>query len=381
MTRNTIPKLKIGFVLDDGLDKPDGVQQYILSLGNWFKQNGHEVRYLVGETKRKDIPEVIELSKNLKVSFNGNKLSIPIWPKVRKIKSTLKKERFDVIHVQLPFSPVMGSRVLASLPKNTAAVGTFHILPLNDSLVYRLGNKATALSIRSGLNRIDKNFAVSKPAQDFAKKVYKIDSEVLGNPIVIPESLPPKKRDTSVFKITFLGRLVHRKGCLTLLQAVNNLDSKYKNRLRVKIGGTGPDRKKLEKYAADNNLGSIVTFHGFIEEKDKMQFLRDSDVAVFPSKGGESFGIVLTEAMASRGPVVLAGDNPGYRSVLESEEMLFDPDNYKALSKMIEGCMDDLNDLERLFSHQQKLVKNYDINKIGERLLVNFRSIVQNKNK
>lgn len=381
MIKSTTPKLKIGFVLDDGLDKPDGVQQYILSLGDWFKQNGHEIRYLVGETTRKDLPDIIELSKNLKVSFNGNKLSIPIWPKLGKIKSVLKNEKFDVIHIQLPFSPVMGGRVLANLPKNTAVAGTFHILPLSNSSLYHLGNKATALSIRSGINRIDKNFAVSKPAQDFAKDVYKIDCEILGNPIKIPENTPARKKSSEIFKIVFLGRLVHRKGCLTLLKAVNNLDSTHKKKVRIKIGGVGSEAKKLEEYVKSNNLNRIVSFSGFIDEKDKMQFLRDSDIAVFPAKGGESFGIVLTEAMASSGPVVLAGDNPGYRSVIESDDALFNPNDYTALSDKIKAYMNNPESLNELFNRQQKLVKNYDINKIGERLLVNFTAIVQNKNK
>ncbi|HEX5797882.1 MAG TPA: glycosyltransferase family 4 protein [Candidatus Saccharimonadales bacterium] len=383
MTKDTITKLKIGFLLDDGLDKPDGVQQYILTLGKWFKHNGHEVRYLVGESKRKDIPELIELSKNLKVTFNGNKLSIPLWPKIKKIKSTLKKEKFDVIHVQVPFSPLMGNRVINSLPNETAVVGTFHILPLKNTSFYSLGNKATAASIRSGLRRIDKQFSVSKPAQKFSKEMYKIDSEVLPNPIKLQKTLKKSKdfNKISKFKIAFLGRLVPRKGCLTLLEAINDLDEEHKKKVQVSIGGTGPDRKALESYVRSKNLENTVKFYGFVEEAAKNKFLNESDIAVFPSKGGESFGIVLTEAMASFGPIVLAGDNPGYRSVLENEKLLFDPSDFKKLAEKIIYFMDHPSEMNAAFNFQQKLVKNYDIDKIGERLLVNFRSIVQNKSK
>lgn len=383
MTKGTTAKLKIGFVLDDGLDKPDGVQQYILTLGEWFKQNGHEIRYLVGESKRKDIPELIELSKNIKVSFNGNKLSIPLLPKLKKIKTTLQEEKFDVIHIQVPFSPVMGGRVLANVPKNTAVIGTFHILPLSDSLPYRLGNKATATSIRSGLSRIDKLFSVSKPAQKFAKKIYKIDSEVLGNPIKIDPVKGSKKNfnDTHNLTVVFLGRLVRRKGCLTLLKAIAALNIELRRKIQVKIGGTGPDRKMLEDYVKSHDLNKNIKFYGFIDEADKHKFLKESDIAIFPSMGGESFGIVLTEAMAASGPVVLAGDNPGYRSVLESDEALFDPNSYTDLSQKITEYIKAPMDLNKVFERQQKLVKKYDIDKIGERLLVNFGSIVQNKNK
>ncbi|MEX2014543.1 MAG: glycosyltransferase family 4 protein [Candidatus Saccharimonadales bacterium] len=383
MTKDITAKLKIGFLLDDGLDKPDGVQQYILTLGEWFQHNGHEVRYLVGESKRNDIPELIELSKNLKVTFNGNKLSVPFWSKTRKIKETIEEEKFDVIHVQVPFSPLMGNRVINNLPKNTAVIGTFHILPLKDSFFYRLGNKATALSIKSGLRRIDKHFSVSKPAQKFSKEVYKIDSDVLPNPVRLGKILLKSKDFSRIskFKIAFLGRLVSRKGCMTLLEAIDNLDEEHKKKVQVKIGGTGSDRKTLENFVKTRGLGNIVKFYGFIEEDDKHRFLNESDMAVFPSKGGESFGIVLTEAMAAQGPIVLAGDNPGYRSVLENDKLLFNPNSFAELSSKITGFMDNPSSMNTAFTYQQKLVKNYDINKIGERLLVNFRLIVQNKNK
>lgn len=383
MTKGTTAKLKIGFVLDDGLDKPDGVQQYILTLGEWFKQNGHEIRYLVGESKRKDMPELIELSKNIKVSFNGNKLSIPLWSRLKKIKTTLQKEKFDVIHIQVPFSPVMGGRVLANVPKNTAIIGTFHILPLSNSFAYRLGNKAMAVSIKSGLGRIDKHFSVSKPAQEFAKKMYKIDSEVSGNPIKLNVTEDNKNDFSNIDNLTivFLGRLVRRKGCLTLLQAINNLDSELSKKIRVKIGGEGSDRKMLEDYIKSHNLTGVVKFYGFIEEPDKQKFLKESDIAIFPSMAGESFGIVLTEAMASSGPVVIAGDNPGYRSVLESNEALFNPNNYKDLSLKIAEYIKTPRNLNKMFEQQQKLVKRYDVNKIGKSLLVNLQSLVQNKSK
>ncbi len=276
----------------------------------------------------------------------------------------------------------MGARIIRNLPKHTAVVSTFHIMPLSDSVFYRYGNMLTGLSIKTALKRIDKHFSVSKPAQEFAKETYKINSEVLSNPVNLPEKQADKdfsKKQT--LTIVFLGRLVSRKGCLTLLEAINDLNNDHKRRIQVKIGGTGAERNRLKKYVQSHDLAKIVKFYGFIDEADKFNFLKNSDLAVFPAKGGESFGIVLTEAMAAGGPVVLAGDNPGYRSVLESGEVLFDPNNFQELSKKISGYIDNPTLMSRVFKSQQKLVKKYDINKIGERLLVNFRLIVQNKSK
>src|SRR4051812_47082988 len=97
---NTPQTYKIGFVLDDGLDKPDGVQQYILTLGAWLSEQGHEVHYLVGQTNRTDIKNVHSLSKNIRVQFNGNRMSIPLPTSSRKLRSFLRAEHFDILHIQ-----------------------------------------------------------------------------------------------------------------------------------------------------------------------------------------------------------------------------------------------------------------------------------------
>ena len=70
--------MKIGLVFDDSLDSTDGVAQYVLALGDWLDDQGHEVHYLVGETHRTDLPNLHSLSRNVRVTFNGNKLGMPL---------------------------------------------------------------------------------------------------------------------------------------------------------------------------------------------------------------------------------------------------------------------------------------------------------------
>src|ERR1700712_493953 len=98
--------MKVGFVIDDTLDKPDGVQQYVLTVGRWLAQNGHQVHYLCGETKRGDIPNVHSLTKNAHVRFNGNQLSVPKPANAAKIRQLLDTQQFDVLHIQMPYSPL-----------------------------------------------------------------------------------------------------------------------------------------------------------------------------------------------------------------------------------------------------------------------------------
>jgi Glycosyltransferase Family 4 len=127
--------MKIGFVLDDTLDSTDGVQQYVLTLGKWLKDQGHDVHYLVGATKRRDIPDVHSLSRNMSVRFNGNQMSMPLPAKKFEITALLSTEKFDVLHVQVPYSPLLAHRVIMAAPPQTAIIGTFHIAP--NSASYR----------------------------------------------------------------------------------------------------------------------------------------------------------------------------------------------------------------------------------------------------
>jgi phosphatidylinositol alpha-mannosyltransferase len=84
--------LKVGLVLDDSLDSTDGVQQYVLTVGAWLTSQGHEVHYLVGKTTRTDLPNIHSLSRNIRVRYNGNRLSIPLPASKRRLRQVLRTE-------------------------------------------------------------------------------------------------------------------------------------------------------------------------------------------------------------------------------------------------------------------------------------------------
>ncbi|HSX47682.1 MAG TPA: glycosyltransferase family 4 protein [Patescibacteria group bacterium] len=129
--QKSLPPLKIGYVLDGGLQKPDGVQQYILALGEYFKKNNHSVRYIVAGKVPNKYKEAVSLASAITVKSNGNKLYIPLPSKKSRIKEYLYKENFDILHVQTPYSPFMGEKVVLAADKSTAIIGTFHIIPAN----------------------------------------------------------------------------------------------------------------------------------------------------------------------------------------------------------------------------------------------------------
>jgi phosphatidylinositol alpha-mannosyltransferase len=362
--------MKIGFVLDDGLDKPDGVQQYILSLGTWLTSQGHEIHYLVGETKRTDLPNVHSLARNVKVIFNGNRLSVPMVASTRAIKKHVRQENYDILHVQMPYSPLMSAKVVRAAPESTAVVGTFHILPYDR--MSQVGTRLLSQVLRRNLKRFDSIVSVSRPAAVFAQASMGIETPVIPNMVDISAFRQPTRRSHEGLRLLFLGRLVPRKGCQQLLASMAELhkSGRLPADSRLDICGNGPLRHDLEKFVLDNKLGDIVTFHGFVTQDEKVAFMQGADIAVFPSLAGESFGIVLIEAMAANGGVVLGGDNPGYRSVLETvQDSLLDVHN---LSHMTDQLADFVNDAEKraaLFETQQKLVPQFDINVVGKQIL------------
>lgn len=363
--------MKIGFVLDDSLDKSDGVQQYVLTLGQWFVKNGHEVHYLVGETHRQDIANIHSLSRNMGVRFNGNQLSVPLFASRRKIKNVLAAEKFDILHVQMPYSPWLAGQILRLAPPDVAVVGTFHIIPY--SYFHTVASRILAALLRRSLLRFDYVLSVSHAARRFARTSFGLHTYVLPNAINVQKFRHPtslKAYNDGIINLVFLGRLVPRKGCMELLKALTLLPELQSVRWRLLIGGTGPLRPQLERYVKKHNLDGVVRFCGFVPEKRKADFLHTAHIAIFPSRGGESFGVVLVEAMAAGAGVVLGGNNIGYVSVLGAwKSCLINPRDSVSLASRIHSFMTQKQLHSKLHTLQQAAVGQYDVGIIGPKLL------------
>ncbi len=359
-------KIKIGILLDDSLDVPDGVQQYVLTIGQWLHQNGHSVYYIVGQTNRKDINNVYSLAKNIKVSFNENTMRIPYYSSKVSIKNTLDILNLDVLHVQMPYSPVFAGKVINNVSNNTNVVATFHIAPASIFVTY--ASKMLSFISKKSISRVNNYISVSKAAQHFAYDTYRIRSSVL--PCVITANkLIHKPIYGNTLHIVFLGRLVKRKGAILLLKALVELNIIYKSYYKVSIGGKGAHLAKLQEFVKNNSLNN-VKFLGFVSEEDKVPLLASADIAVFPSTGGESFGIVLLEAMAAGSRVVLGGNNAGYTGVLgEYPKQLIDPKNTKEFAKRLKFFLESNTARENAYNWNQKEFIKYDINIVGKKIL------------
>lgn len=371
--------MKIGFVFDDTLDAPDGVQQYLLTLGRWLTEDGHDVHYLVGETTRDDIPGVHSLSRNVRVKYNRNWVRIPLPAGSKRVRALLGEEQFDVLHVAAPFSPMLAAKVINNAPEGTRIVSTFLIAPASKAV--ETATKGLAALTRRAVGRIDKHISLSSVARDFAYGAYGVESEIIPSPIDVAKfrgaagssAAREAKAENRTKQVLFFGRLVDRKGARHLLNAVKHLEDRTDlSGVEVVIAGDGPLRAELEAQARE--LRTPVKFLGFVDEDDKASLLQNADLVVFPSTGGESFGIVLVEALASGAKVVLAGDNPGYRSTFESnEELLVDPTDVDEFASRIHKGLFDEDFRRRATRFGEEHVKKFDLDAVMGRILQAYK--------
>jgi phosphatidylinositol alpha-mannosyltransferase len=369
-------------VLETSLDLEDGVQQYDMTMGEWLRSQGQDVHYLVGQTEERQLPNIHSLSRNIVATFNGNRINLPLLASRQRIRALVRQEKFDVLYVQAPYHPLMGQRVLLAADHSTLVVGSFNILPY--SPLVRLANKALGVLLRPSLRKIDKMLAVSPAAARFEEKVFGLKAEVSPNVFrydMFKQAQPFERYQGDVVTILFLGRLVPRKGCKLLLEAAAMLRVRHGlPEFRIVVCGKGPLEADLRRFTQDRGLSDIVEFTGFVSDEDKPRYYASADIAVFPSSGGESFGIVLLEAMASGNAVVLAGDNPGYRSVMEPRpELLFDPRNAAGLADKLVGLLENESKRQTFAAWGSDYTRQFDVSVVGQQLLDIFNRLSESK--
>ncbi len=374
--------LTVGLVLDDGLDAPDGVQQYVLTVARELAARGHVVHLIASTTSRTDLERLHVLGRNLRVRFNGNVLSSPLPARAGDLTTLLREVRFDVLHVQLPHSPFLAGRLVRRLPDDVAVVGTFHILP--DSPLVAMGTRALGLLERRTLARFDEVLAVSAPAAEFARTSFgarpavvtiPVDLDRLRHPAAHDER-PGAAPDERPLRVVFLGRFVPRKGPRELVDAAAYVvDHRLVGRpWTLTLAGSGPLDDELRKRIAFEGLTDRVDLPGFVTEDAKAALLAGADLVVLPSTGGESFGISVVEAMAAGGGPVLAGDNPGYRSTMAGlEEQLVAPRDRVAFGQALARWLLDDDARARATVRQRAAAQRFDVHTVVDEIETTYR--------
>jgi phosphatidylinositol alpha-mannosyltransferase len=364
--------LRVGIVYDDSLDRPGGVVTYITTLAAELRCRGHHVALLVGETsvERIDDVPVFSLSQNVGVRFNGNRLSTPLRTNRGEIERVVKEHHFDVLHVQMPYSPFMAARVVAAADPRTAVVGTFHIAA--DQFTTQIGTRLLGMTLRSSSPRFDRIAAVSGSAAWAAECCFgvKVDAVIPNMTPTYPGSRPPAGYARLEHgSIVFLGRLVPRKGVAYLIDAVGQLRSAGID-VQADIAGDGPLRKRLERRRDRLGLSGAVRFLGDVTPAERSLLFAGADVACFPAIYGESFGTVLIEAMAGGAGAVVGSRIPGFAEVLANvDDALVPPGDPAALAERLELLLRDDRRRIRLGKNQRRIVERYSAERVTTRIL------------
>ncbi len=302
-------------------------------------------------------PDVIPIGRSVIVPANASLPNIILSPRsFFRIRRVLERERFDVIHLHEPMTPVP---CIATLALGRAPmVGTFHASgELNWT---KLGKPIWGFL----LDRLDHRIAVSEKARAAAEQYSPGEFEVIPNGVLIPETADPGDRRN---QIVFAGRHDPRKGLSILLRAWPEIRRRTGARLRV--AGADPLAVRLLLARARVNDEGIDVL-GFLDQDEFTRELLEAKVLVAPSLGGESFGMVLTRAFACATPVV-ASDIDGYRDVMtEDVGRLVPPGDPSALTEAVEALLAHEAEREKLGAQARELaVEQYSWDRIARRLV------------
>ncbi|MDB5181567.1 MAG: hypothetical protein JWP13_330 [Candidatus Saccharibacteria bacterium] len=310
--------MKIGLVCPYNIAKGGGVQEIVLALQKELEQRGHVAKILTPEPRdmpdfhRKDHIIFVGGAADFKSPLHTTS-QFSMAADTYGITQMLEEENFDLIHFHEPWVPMLSRQILS---RSTAVnIATFHA-KLPDTVMSRTMAKVVTPYTKAVLNQLDELTAVSEAASEYVRSLTGEPISIIPNGIDLTKyqvkSRAKTKKGNKI--ILYVGRLERRKGVEYLLHAYSQLVTRD-SEVDLIIAGDGPDREKLEYLAADLELGN-VTFTGYISEEEKLDLLSQADLFCAPALYGESFGIVLLEAMAT-GVVTVAGNNPGYASVLQ----------------------------------------------------------------
>lgn len=336
--------MKICFVIDEDIYRPAGVQYYILDIAENLITKGHSVTVLCSENafvKEHEINPKIDvkfIAKGMDVSFfkaNGGVSVFPGFANRKQIREILNKNKFDVFHFNYPFSPFISARVISEIAKHPTAqsanrVATFHVY-VEEQPFLRFANKILAMLQKKAIKNI-KHFISTGDATDFYGEKY-LGVESIRIPIGIKSVKNFKKNNNKKRTILFLGRLQPRKGVIEFITALSRIPKKILKDTKIIIAGDGPQREEAESLARQHNLE--IDFKGAVHE-EKHALYKEADIAVFPTLYGETFGIVLLEAMNYK-CITLGYSNMGYKGTLAglAEKSLVEPGDIETLSKNI----------------------------------------------
>ncbi len=326
--------MRVALVSSYALSAFGGVQEQALAMSRELTRRGHDVLLVAPDRHDHatyDTPaHVARFGAVLKVPANGSRAPLTLSPVAsRRAARTIADFRADVVHFHEPFAPLIAWAALRA--HGAPAVATFH-----------RGGGGPALSLTTPLLRrlarhLDEAAAVSESAAATIEAACGIEATVLYNGFEMERfaATPRERGDETVLLV--LGRHEERKGIAHAINAVRSHNAKDEGRWHLVVLGDGPQRQSLEALAAGDDS---IEFVGALGDEEKRRWLRRATALIAPSVGGESFGMILLEGMASETPVV-ASDIEGYHEAASGFATLFTPGDDVSLESAIERALRD----------------------------------------
>ena len=307
--------MKIGIVCPYNLSLPGGVQQHVFEQARELKKRGHTVKILTPKPRTElvfDDTDVLFIGQSRRIKTpQHTSMDVSISVSGEAIDALLASQNFDIIHMHEPIVPILARQMLPRI--SVPVVGTFHAA-LPETVVAKSIAGSIAPYVKSIVKHLSAVTAVSKAATSYVGDY--IDPN---NVHFIPNGVDLLQYTVTSKKIQrkdilYVGRLEKRKGVKYLIEAFAVLHASHPH-VRLIIAGNGPDRDKLIDLTHQLGIHTAVDFLGYVSEQEKIALLQNAKIFVSPALYGESFGIVLIEAMATGTPTI-GGNNAGYASVL-----------------------------------------------------------------
>ena len=364
--------MKIALVSPYDFVYPGGVNVHVSSLERHFTRMGHGVKIIAPASGSVSGlgDKFIRIGTPIPIPVGGTicrlTLSLRLGPT---IKTVLKKENFDIIHLHEPFMPMLCSAVLRF--SNTANVATFHAFGGKPGS--KFGRPISTIMVKRRLHKLDGKIAVSKAAMQFASKYVPGYYNIIPNGVDVehfsPDVSPIDEFCDGKLNILFVGRLEKQKGVNYLIKAYGLIKQEIPNSRLIVVGPGVRLRRKYEKQVNRDKLEDVI-FVGGKSQDELPRYYKTADVFCAPATDLESFGIVLLEAMAVGKPVV-ATNIEGYNSVVAhgDDGLLVPPRDDQGLAQALISLLTDESLRQQMGARGRLKAEQYDWKLVAQRVM------------
>ncbi|KOG61131.1 GDP-mannose-dependent alpha-(1-2)-phosphatidylinositol mannosyltransferase [Streptomyces griseoflavus] len=362
--------MRIGIVCPYSWDVPGGVQFHVRDLAEHLIRLGHEVSVLAPADDETPLPPyVVSAGRAVPVRYNGSVARLNFgFLSAARVRRWLHDGAFDVIHIHEPGTPSVG--LLACWAAQGPIVATFHTSNPRSRVMI-----AAYPILQPALEKISARIAVSEYARRTLVEHLGGDAVVIPNGVDVDFFARAEPRpEWQGRTIGFIGRIDEpRKGLPVLMRALPRILAEVPD-ARLLVAGRGDEEEAVAELPAE--LRSRVEFLGMVSDEDKARLLRSVDLYVAPNTGGESFGIILVEAMSAGAPV-LASDLDAFAQVLDQGEAgeLFANESAEALAAAAVRLLGDPARLAELRERGSRHVRRFDWGTVGADILAVYETV------